>query len=62
MMHDDYVNEVLRRGRELGLLEQAAAGIPEKSSPVRWVIAAAFGLLVALFPSAGTAYAFFQLI
>ena len=62
MMRDDYLNGIIRRGNQLALLEQAALSIPEKGSPVRWIVAAAFGLLVALFPSVCTAQAFFQMI
>ena len=62
MMRDPYVNEIIRRGNELAVLEQAALSLPEKASPVRWVVAAAFCALVALFPSVCTAHAFFQMI
>ena len=61
-MRDEYLNEIIRRGNQLALLEQAALSIPKKASPVRWIVAAAFGLLVALFPSVCTAQAFFQMI
>ena len=61
-MRDEYLNGIIRRGNQLALLEQAALSIPEKASPVRWIVAAAFGLLVALFPSVCTAQAFFQMI
>ena len=61
-MRDDYLNGIIRRGNELALLEQAAALMPEKGSPVRWIVAAALGTLVALFPSVCTAQAFFQMI
>ena len=61
-MSSEYLNKVVRRGSELGMLEQAALALPEKSSPVRWIVAAAFGTLVALFPSVCTAQAFFQII
>ena len=61
-MRDDYMNGIIRRGNELALLEQAAALMPEKGSPVRWIVAVAFGALVALFPSVCTAQAFFQMI
>ena len=62
MMRDQYLNDVIRRGNELALLEQAALCVPEKASPVRWIVAAAFGALVALFPSVCAAHAFFQMI
>ena len=62
MMRDQYLNDVICRGNELALLEQAAASLPEKASPVRWVVAAAFCALVTLFPSVCTAHAFFQMI
>lgn len=61
-MRDNYLNEIIRRGNELSVLEQAALSIPEKASPVRWIVAAAFGALVALFPSVCSAQAFFQII
>ena len=61
-MRDEYLNGIIRRGNQLALLEQAALSILEKGSPVRWIVAAAFGLLVALFPSVCTAQAFFQMI
>ena len=62
MMRDEYLNGIIRRGNQLALLEQASLSIPEKASPVRWIVAAAFGLFVALFPSVCTAQAFFQMI
>ena len=62
MMRDQYLNDVIHRGSELALLEQAALSIPPKASPVRWIVAAAFGVLVALFPSVCTAQALLQMI
>ena len=61
-MRDQYLNNIIRRGNELSVLEQAALSLPGKIPPVRWIVAAAFGALVALFPSACTAHAFFQII
>ncbi len=61
-MRNEYLNTVIRRGNELTVLEQAALALPEKESPVRWMIAAAFGILVTLFPSVCSAQAFFQMI
>ena len=61
-MKNEYLEQVIRRGNELNALEQAALCLPVRSSAVRWVVAAAFGLLVTLLPSAGTAHAFFQII
>lgn len=61
-MRDEYLNEVIRRGNELAILERAALCFPKKPSPVRWVVAAAFGVLVTLFPSVCTAQAFFPMI
>ena len=61
-MRDQYLNEIIRRGNELAVLEQAALSLPKKTAPVRWIIAAAFGLLVTLFPSVCTAHAFFQMM
>ena len=62
MMRDAYLNEIIHRSNELALLEQAALSVPEKASPLRWIIAAAFGVLVTLFPSVCTAQAFLQMI
>lgn len=61
-MRNDYLNEIIRRGNELAVLEQAALSFPKKASPARWIVAAGFGVLVALFPSVCTAQAFFQII
>ena len=61
-MRDQYLNGIIHRGNELALLEQAALSVPEKVSPVRWMIAAAFGVLVALFPSVCTAQALLPMI
>jgi len=61
-MRDQYLNEIIRRGNELAVLEQAALSVPKKESPVRWIVAAAFGVFVTLFPSMCTAQAFFQII
>ena len=41
-MRDQYLKDIMLRGNELALLEQAALSVPEKVSPVRWMIAAAF--------------------
>ena len=62
MMRDDYLNGIICRGNQLALLEQAAVSLPEKASPVRWIVAAAFGAIVALFPSVCAAHVFFQMI
>ena len=56
-MRDDYLNNVIRRGNELAVLEQAALSFPERASAVRWVLAAAFCALVTLFPSVCSACA-----
>ena len=61
-MRDDYLTEIVRRGNELAVLEQAALSIPEKESPIRWIVAAAFGMLVTLIPSVCSAQAFFRFI
>ena len=61
-MHDDYLTEIVRRGNELAVLEQAALSIPEKESPIRWIVAAAFGMLVTLIPSVCSAQAFFRFV
>jgi len=62
MMRDPYLNDIIHRGNELALLEQAVLSVPKKESPVRWIVAAAFGVLVTLFPSVCTAQALLQLI
>ena len=59
-MHDSYVSEVIRRSSELTVLEQAALSFPKKAPEIRWIVAVAFGVLVALFPSVCSANAFFQ--
>ena len=61
-MNDDYLNEVVHRGNELAVLEQAALVFPKKNSPVRWIVAAAFSLLLSLIPSVCSAQAFFHMI
>ena len=62
MMRDQYLHDIMLRGNELALLEQAALPVPEKESPVRWIVAAAFGVLVTLFPSVCTAQALLPMI
>ena len=62
MMRNDYLNNVIRRGNELAVLEQAALIFPKKTSPVRWIVAAAFGVRFSLIPSVCSAQAFFQMI
>ncbi len=62
MMRNDYLNSAIRRGNELAVLEQAALAFPKKTAPVRWIVAAAFGVLFSLIPSVCSAQAFFQLI
>jgi len=61
-MRNDYLNDVIRRGNELAVLEQAVLSIPRKTSPIRWIVAAAFGVLFSLIPSVCFAQAFFQMI
>ena len=62
-MRDDYLNEVIRRGNTLNLLEQASSLVPSgRFSAVRWVVAGAFGLLVTLLPSVCTAQSFLYMI
>ncbi len=58
MMSSKYLSEIVRRGNELNLLEQAALTFPQKGTSVRWIVAAAFGALLTLIPSACTAQAF----
>lgn len=62
MMRDDYLNEIIHRGNELAVLEQAALMFPKKNTHVRWVVAAAGGILLSLIPSVCSAQAFFQMI
>ena len=62
MRRDDYLNGIICRGNQLALLERAALSVPKKALPVRWIVAAAFGVFVALFPSVCTAQAFFHMI
>ena len=60
-MRDDYLDNVIRRGNELGMLEQAAALCrPSRTSGVRWAVAAALCLLITLLPSVCSAHAFIQ--
>ena len=61
-MRDAYLNEIIHRGNELAVLEQAALMFPKKNTHVRWVVAAAGGILLSLIPSFGSAQAFFQMI
>ena len=61
-MRNEYLSEVVRRGNELNLLEEAALVFPRKSNSVRWIVAAAFGALLTLIPSACTAQAFLRII
>ena len=61
-MNEQYLNGIIRRGNELAILEQAALAFPKKASPFRWIVAAALGALVTLFPSVCAAQAFFQMI
>ena len=62
MMRDDYLNEIIHRGNELAVLEQAALTFPKKTSPVRWIVAAVCSVLFSLIPSVCSAQAFFQII
>jgi len=62
-MHDEYLNDVVRRANTLNILEQAAAlNQTGRFNVVRWVVAAAFGLLATLLPSACTAQTLLPLI
>ena len=61
-MRDQYLNDIIHRGNELALLERAALSAAKKESPVRWIVAAAFGMLVTLFPSVCTAQALLPMI
>ena len=62
-MRDDYLKNIILRGNELNLLEQAASvSFPKNASAVRWAVAGAFGLLITLLPSVCTAHAFFQML
>ena len=62
MMHDQYLNDIIHRGNELALLEQAALSVPGRASPARWIVAAAFGVIVTLLPSVCAAQALLQII
>ena len=62
MMRDDYLNEIIHRGNELVVLEQAALTFPKKTSPVRWIVATVCSVLLSLIPSVCSAQAFFQII
>jgi len=53
---------VISRGNELALLEQASVCLPEKSSAVRWAVAAALGVLCTLLPSVTAAQVCFMII
>ena len=61
-MRDEYLNQIIRRGTELTILEQAALSYPKSTSAIRWAVAAACGMLVTLLPSVCTAHAFFQMM
>ena len=61
-MRDEYLNQIIRRGNELAVLEQAALSYPKSTSAIRWAVAAACGMLVTLLPSVCTAHAFFQMM
>ena len=61
-MRNEYLKNVILRGNELNLLEQAvSAPFPKNESIIRWAVGAAFGLLITLLPSVCTAHAFFQI-
>ncbi len=62
-MRDDYLKNIVLRGNELNLLEQAASvPFPKNASVIRWAVAGAFGLLITLLPSVCTAHTFFHMI
>ena len=61
-MRNDYLNKVILRGSELSVLEQASLSMPRKASPVRWILAASFGLFVTLCPSICLAQSFFTMM
>lgn len=62
-MRDDYLNDVIRRGNTLNMLEKASSMVPAaRLTAVRWVVAGAFGLLVTLLPSVCTAQSFLYMI
>ena len=61
MMREDYLDQVIRRGRELASLERAADSFASAGNgALRWIVAAAFGLLVTLFPSVCAAHTLLQ--
>ena len=61
-MRDEYLNQIIRRGNELAVLEHAALSYPKNTSVIRWAVAAAFGMLVTFLPSVCTAHTFFQMM
>ncbi len=62
-MRDEYLNDVIQRGNTLNMLEQAASlNESNRFTVVRWVVAAAFGLLATLLPSACTAQTLLHLM
>ena len=61
-MRDEYLNQIIRRGNELAVLEHAALSYPKNTSVIRWAVAAAFGMLVTFLPSVCTAHDFFQMM
>ena len=60
-MKDQYLQAVIRRGKELERLDRAARLLPEGRSVGKWVIAAALGLTGVLIPAVGAAQPFFYL-
>lgn len=56
-MNNTYLDQVVRRGNDLNMLEQAAVCFPERSGVMRWVIATALGLIFTLLPSVTAAQA-----
>jgi len=61
-MNREYMDQIIRRGNELVLLEQAAECIPLKSSVVRWVAAAVLGALCTLLPAVTAAQTCFSMV
>ena len=51
-MRDEYLNQVIRRGNELSVLDQAARRLENlktsRGGALRWAVAAGLGLLTAL--------------
>ena len=54
-MSEEYIREILQRGRELALLDEAAGTLAKEKRSARWLVAAALGALAAMLPTAAAA-------